>query len=50
MRRNGKMILVEQEVQKQMNDIKVEIKDQGKWTEVQKNKTLDDSLEDEGLC
>jgi hypothetical protein len=37
----GELGKIEQEVQKQMNNIKVEIKQDGIWVEVDKNDELD---------
>lgn len=41
MRRNGQLLQIENEVAKQMRNIRVEIKQEGKWTEVHKDKELD---------
>lgn len=40
MRRSGQMAQIDIEVVKQMNNIRVEVKQDGKWTEVPKDKEL----------
>lgn len=40
MRRNGQMLEVDQTVAREMKNVKVEIKQEGKWTEVDKNLPL----------
>ena len=40
-RRTGELDRIEREVERQMKLIKVEIKNEGKWEEVDKNATLD---------
>ena len=42
-RRSGELDRIDQEVKKQMLNIKVEVKDDGIWTEVDKNAILDTS-------
>lgn len=46
MRRTGQAAAIEDNVNREMNRIKVEIKDQGLWKEVNKNDPLPDLVED----
>lgn len=40
LKRNGQMAIIDTQVAKELNNIKVEIKQDGKWTEVPKDKVL----------
>jgi len=42
-RRNGDLERIEAKVRQEMNKVKVEVKEDGKWVEVDKNAKLDDS-------
>jgi len=44
-RRTGQLDLIEREVERQLHNIKVEVKENGIWTEVDKNAILDNSEE-----
>lgn len=48
-RRTGELTNIEQEVEKELKKIKVEVKHEGKWIEVSKNDPLDLNNEEQGI-
>lgn len=42
-RKTGKLLEINESVERKMKQIRVEVQEDGKWTEVDKNSTLDDA-------